>query len=406
MGPRFRVRGVLALLAMLAAGGPVSAIGAGGPIEVRSIVSVGRLEIEGGGMVDVQGNLAVIGHMGPPFATSILDVSEPSRPTVLARIAAKPGTHSHKARLCGNVLIANRERYGGWGSGAAVGLAFFDVSDPARPKEIGFLDLSGPNGGGTGVHRFQADCHRKLVYAGAGIEGYRGNIALIVDFSDPRNPREVSRWWMPGQRVAGSETAAPGTGYRAHHPNRLGNRLYVPLWMGGFAIVDIADIGKPRTVSHTDYARPSGAPTHTTLPVGHEILGRRWLVVFDEELGTGDPPAYMRIFDITDETRPVQAAAFQPPREAPPGARFGAHQPHEFVGPDNLVYAAWFAAGLRVVDIGNPRRPVEVGRYVPPSRPGRSAPQSNDVFVDPRGLIYLIDRVNGFEILRFTGKPR
>ncbi|RPI08083.1 MAG: hypothetical protein EHM71_09185, partial [Zetaproteobacteria bacterium] len=130
------------------------------------------------------------------------------------------------------------------------------------------------------------------------------------------------------------------------------------------------------------------------------------LVVFDEELGTGDPPAYMRIFDITDETRPVQAAAYQPPREAPPGVRFGAHQPHEFVGPDNLVYAAWFAGGLRVVDIGNPRRPVEVGRYVPPSRPGRSAPQSNDVFVDPRGLIYLIDRVNGFEILRFTGKPR
>jgi hypothetical protein len=31
--------------------------------------------------------------------------------------------------------------------------------------------------------------------------------------------------------------------------------------------------------------------------------------------------------------------------------------------------------------------------------PGRKAPLSNDVFVDPRGLVHLIDRDNGFDIL-------
>jgi hypothetical protein len=174
--------------------------------------------------------------------------------------------------------------------------------------------------------------------------------------------------------------------------------------MGGFAIVDIKDITKPKTVSHTNYPRPSGAPTHTTLPVGHEVLGRKWLIVFDEELGAGDPPAFMRVFDITDETRPVQVAAYQPSREARPGVRFGAHQPHESVGPDNLVYAAWFAGGLRIIDVANPHRPVEAARYVP-RRPRGQPPTSNDVFVDQRGLIYLIDRVNGLDILRFTGTP-
>jgi hypothetical protein len=355
-------------------------------------------------MVDVQGDVAVVGHMAPPHATSILDVSQPARPRVLARIPTKPGTHSHKARLCGTVLITNHERYGGRAPGGQVGLGFWDVTDPSRPRETALLGMGGPNGGGGGVHRFQADCARKLVYAGADLEGYRGNITLIVDFSDPRKPREISRWWMPGQWVAGGEHAADAAGYRTHHANRLGDRLYVPLWMGGLAIVDISDITQPRMVSHVNYPRPSGAPTHTTLPVGHEILGRKWLVVFDEELGGGDPPAFMRLFDITDEARPRQVSAYQPPRDAPPGVRFGAHQPHEFVAADNLVYAAWFAGGLRVVDMANPHHPTEVGRYLPRPVAGKRPPMSNDVFVDKRGLIYLIDRDNGLDILRFDGK--
>jgi hypothetical protein len=34
---------------------------------------------------------------------------------------------------------------------------------------------------------------------------------------------------------------------------------------------------------------------------------------------------------------------------------------------------------------------------------GQRAPQSNDVEVDTRGLIYVIDRVQGFDILEFEG---
>jgi hypothetical protein len=395
----------LVVLLLLAPGAHPPSSGAAGPADARNVELVGRLDIEGGGMVDVQGHLAVIGHMAPPHATSLLDVSDPVRPTLLARIPTTPGTHSHKARLCGSVLITNHERYGGWGPGSRVGLGLFDVSDPRRPKEIGFLEMGGRSGGGTGVHRFEADCSRKLVYAGAGLEGYQGNVTLIVDFSDPRNPIEVSRWWMPGQWTAGGEKSAAGVGYRTHHPNRMGDRLYVPLWMGGVAIVDIADIANPKTVSHLNYSRPSGAPTHTTLPVPHLIQGHRWLVVFDEDLGGGcDRPAGMWMLDITDETRPVVTAEFQPPRPARCEGRSGAHQPHEKVGRDNLVYAAWFSRGLRVIDISIPARPVEVGHYLPHFAKGRP-PLSNDVFVDHRGLIYLIDRDNGLDILRFTGRP-
>jgi hypothetical protein len=63
-------------------------------------------------MVDVKGDLAVVGHMGPPYATTLLDVADPSRPRILARIPVRAGTHSHKARLCGTILAINVELIG------------------------------------------------------------------------------------------------------------------------------------------------------------------------------------------------------------------------------------------------------------------------------------------------------
>src|SRR5208337_1161223 len=147
-----------------------------GPVSAKNIDLVGHLDIEGGGMVDVQGDLAVIGHMEPPFATSLIDVSDPAHPRLISRIPTRPGTHSHKARLCGDILVINVERYAGWKKGDKAGLAFFDISRRSEPKEIAFMEMGGDDTGGTGVHRFQLDCQRKLVYASAGAEGFQGNI--------------------------------------------------------------------------------------------------------------------------------------------------------------------------------------------------------------------------------------
>lgn len=86
-------------------------------VRTRPVTSIGRRDIEGGGMIDVRGDLAAIGHMEPPHATSILDVSEPARPRVLARIPVKPGTHSHKARRGAQ---AGRSRCRGAGIGPII----------------------------------------------------------------------------------------------------------------------------------------------------------------------------------------------------------------------------------------------------------------------------------------------
>lgn len=378
------------------------AAAAPGPVSAGNVHLVGHLALEGGGMVDVKGHLAVVGHMGPPYATTLLDVADPARPRILSRIPVRPGTHSHKARLCGNILAINVEQYGGGGEGEA-GLAFYDVGNPRHPREISFFRMGGLSTGGTGVHRFQMDCERKLLYASGSADGFQGNFVRIIDISDPAHPREAGRWWMTGQNLA-EKSAQAGTSHRIHHPLRLGDRLYVSLWHEGFAILDIADPARPRLVSHVGDRPEGGAPTHTALPVGHKILGRNWLIAFDEEMGGGNPPAHMRLYDITDERRPTLASTFHVPPDpsGKTGGRFGAHQPHEFVGTDNLVYAAWFSGGLRVVDLSNPCTPREVGHYIPKPGQGARFAESNDVFVDERGLIFLIDRANGLDILRHS----
>ena len=73
---------------------------------------------------------------------------------------------------------------------------------------------------------------------------------------------------------------------------------------------------------------------------------------------------------------------------------------------DQLVYIAYFNGGLRIVDISDPYRPEEVGYFVPEKPEGQAAVQTNDVFVDADGLIYIVDRLDGtMYVLEYTG-PR
>jgi hypothetical protein len=58
---------------------------------------------------------------------------------------------------------------------------------------------------------------------------------------------------------------------------------------------------------------------------------------------------------------------------------------------------------LRIIDVADPSAPNEVGYFVPDPAGGRTAPQSNDVMLDERGLIYMVDRWVGFDVLEYKG---
>jgi hypothetical protein len=74
------------------------------------IREVAWLDIAGGGQIVLDGNTAYVGHMDPPHGTSVLDVSDPARPRIIASIDIPHGLHSHKVRVANGIMLCNRER--------------------------------------------------------------------------------------------------------------------------------------------------------------------------------------------------------------------------------------------------------------------------------------------------------
>src|SRR5215469_400124 len=319
----------------------------------KGLRQVGSFDCPGGGQIVVAGTTAFIGHMRAPAGTSIVDVADPTHPRLLARLEMPPGAHSHKVRVDNGLMLINRER---------------NHADKNAPPE-----------------------------------NFRGGLG-IYDVTKPANPREITRWGMPGQWTGGGEEPSwQGTAHRCHHPLRQGDRLYTSYWHGGFVILDIVDMGKPRLVSSFDWSPPFACPTHTTLPLPFRLHGRSVMLVADEDVArvAPGPPACLWLVDITDERHPMPFASFQVDGldDGTPQPEFTAcHQPSEkVIGTE--IPAAWFAHGLRLIDIADPRRPQEVGHFLPDVPEGSQRVQSNDVTSDDRGLFYLLDRLRGLTIL-------
>lgn len=368
----------------------------------KGVKRVGFHDCYGGGQVYVDNGFAYIGHIHAPSGTSIVDVRDPKNPKEVVYYEMPAGTHSHKARAVNGLLVTNHEidpAGKGDTSGFKGGLGIYDVSNPLKPRKITDWVTHG-----HGVHRYDFD--GRYVYCSPTVEGYRGNIMMILDLKNPEKPQEVGRWWAPGQWTAGGETPTwKGADTRCHHPLRLGNRLYTSYWQGGFYILNIDDMSKPKLVSGLDWSPPFACPTHSCVPIPFDIFGRKFAIVADEDVQRPETalPAFMWMVDITVEEKPVPVGTFQVEGldHGNHPNNTGCHQPVEKIRGTEVPFA-WFAQGLRIIDISHPHTPREVAHYMPDPAPGAKRCQSNDVFQDERGLIYLIDRVRGLEILERT----
>ena len=369
----------------------------------EGLTEVGYFDCAGGGQIRVDGTTAYIGHMANPFGTSIVDVGDPTKPKLLSHTGMPDGTHSHKVHAQGDIMVRNHELIGpGKPDEFSTGIGIYDVSNKSNPKLISTWDTIG-----RGVHRFDFD--GRYIYFSSTVEGYRGPIMVVLDLQDPENPREVCKWWIPGQWAAGGEEYPWGDGPepRCHHPLRMGNRLYMSYWHHGAFILDIEDLSNPRLVSGFNTGPTFPHPTHTALPIPFEIGGHRHMIVADEDVAKLRPhaPAFTWIFDITDETNPIPVSSWQVGGldlvGEPQDIFTGCHQPSEIVtGP--VIPFAWFSKGIRMLDISNPHAPKEVGHFEPDPQPGCDRTCANDITVDDRGLIYVIDRLRGLHIVEQT----
>ena len=416
----------------------------------KNIKRVGHIGIPGGGQIVVDGNYAYVGHMKPPHGTTILDVADPKRPKILSMIELPDFySHTHKVRVVGDLMFTNVEQNDrhflrisdqlentrirlnetlgrqptdtefadglgidskrlpeleavlkrGYENG---GFKIYDISDKYSPKLLSHTKTYG-----FGVHRFDVD--EDYAYMSTEMEGYVGNILVNYDISNPIKPEEVSRWWMEGQHLAGGETPT-WSGYtnRLHHAMRVGNEMWAAVWHAGFRVIDVTNISSPKTIASYNYHPPFPEPTHTVMPVPNLVSGRRIAIAVDEEHAHTPPGrlhGFMWVFDVTDFSDIKALSAFDVSELDSPWSRapglFGAHQFREKID-DTLIYLTWFAGGLRVVDVADPMNPSEVAHFIPSPAGNEVAPQTNDVDVDKNGLIYLIDRNYGMDILEMT----
>ena len=359
----------------------------------------------GAGQVIVDRGYAYIAPMRDA-GTTIVDVRNPRAPTVVARLTPPPNTHCHKVQVAHGLMVVNHERLPGFtGAAFSAGIAIYDAEDPAAPRELAFFAT-----GGSGVHRFWF-VDGRYAHLSAGADGFTDQIYRIIDLRRPDRPEEAGRWWIPGQWAAGGEQPAWPAGWtvRVHGaPFITGSRCVVGCVDWGWAILDVSTLARPRLVSRHTFFPPFGDMLHTAMP----LPGRNLVVCTQEALRKHregrDREKYLWIIDAREERNPIPIAAFRvdPERHAHPEYRFGPHNIHEnrpgSLQREDRIYLTYFAGGLRIVDIADPFHPREVAWHVP-EIPG-GVPQSNDVYVDAGGLIYLVDRFDGgLEILEQNG---
>jgi hypothetical protein len=391
-----------------------------------------------GQQIMVRNGFAYIGHVCSK-GFSVIDVRDPTKPEAVNYVQNPPNTWSLHLQVHEDLLLlvhgrdmfsqpemADERNYYKPKSGThghhdapqarnwSAGMAVFDLSKPAEPRQIGFMPVQG-----VGLHRIWYTGGR-WAYASAMLEGFSDYILVIIDLQEPTRPEIVGRYWLPGMNLGAGEIAnwplAQGR-YGLHHAVVADDIAYCAWRDGCLATVDVSEKSAPRLIVHRTWSPPFGGGTHNCLP----LPDRNLLIVLDEavldNMEDGFKPIW--VFDNQVKSNPISIATFPPPDDRDylaVGGHFGPHNIYEN-RPDGfqsstLIFATYQNAGVRVYDISDKLRPIEVGACVPPApkklidpRPDRPVVlHSADVFVDRSGLCYCTDWSGaGLYIMEYLG---
>jgi hypothetical protein len=295
----------------------------------------------------------------------------------------------------------------------------YDLGDPAKPVFIRDFGLPGQQPGATTMP-IPTELHGPIslgpkgnrVYFGYGTA--RAGVVQIVDreklLNGPKEPTDANLLYPQVTRIdlppdAGAHTALP---------------------LLGMTLPEFARQKLP-----PDTPVPGGGHEHgDAVPLSTAQAHRDFVAVVSESLENEceEPRQMVRLMDVTFETRPIGASTWTVPEASGNfcgrGGRFGAHSSQENFTPiyyGRVLFVTFFNAGLRALDIRDPFNPKEIAFYIPAvtaktdkrcvgegaNERCKVAIQSNNVEVDDRGYIYVVDRANtGMHILELTGAAR
>jgi hypothetical protein len=395
--------------------------------------------------------VAFVGHHGGvsgtgapgPNGTSIVDVTDPEHPRYLTHILGEPTTPgpgesggAQMVRVMDGKDLPNADptRVFMLRSFGNSGHQIYDVTDPVNPERL----VESITGKLKDTHKSWWESGTGIAYLVSGDPAWKvRRMTKIYDLSDPTNPKFIRNFGLHGQQPGATVTPVPPD---LHGPIPRGNRVYFAYGTNKNGVIQIVDrdkllSGDPNDLKYPEIGRlemPEFWGAHTTFPVlnmtvkefAKDAFGRTrdFLVVTSESLANECKETRHLVFlvDITKEVKPFAVAAHQVAEAGgnfcSVGGRFGPHATNESFSDiyyKRIVFVSYFNAGVRAVDIRDPFRPKEVAHYIPAvtahtaPRDGKIAIQTNNVELDDRGYIYIVDRANtGLHILKLTGKAR
>ena len=382
--------------------------------------------------------------------TSILDVTDPRAPKYLHHIPGAAGEAeaggAAMVRVCAGDALPRAVK-GRWYLLRTLGrLAheIWDVTDPAKPALLTTVVA------GLGeTHKNWWECASGVGYlvSDGRPQGWRTNrMTKIYDLGDPAHPRLIRDFGLAGQEPGSTGEAPEGV----HGPIAYRDRVYFAYGTGAKGILQIVDRKKllegPAAPTRENLNAPEIGRLvmnpdwggHTSFPVlGVPIRAhagstqgttRDFVVLVSESLRNECQEVRQLTFlvDVTQPAKPQVVSTFDVPEAdfCTRGGRFGPHSSNESFTPiyyGKLVFLAYFNAGVRAVDIRDPFQPREAAFYIPAVTSNtdrrcvkvngadrcKTAIQTNNLEVDDRGYVYIVDRANtGLHILELTGAAR
>jgi hypothetical protein len=293
--------------------GPMQIIYLGHPDSIRTVATFQNANIEGAHTIEIDGHYAYLSLWGVgPRDLRILDLSNPVAPVEVGfwRHPAMPPLEPNAAS-------------------APPALGFQSCGEHAEAEARGFavpsFDEIPTIEGGTRYPDRTGPC-------GAGC-ACNGDLPAEVGYQPP-----VCGCGC-GQKNADALAGAP---LQAHDCYVKGNRLYVAMINGGFAVVDISDKTNPETLALVSY--PDA--------LSHSMWGSddgKYLFTTDELLG-----GHLRIWNVSRPSQIYQVGSFRTGDD---------RMIHNVYVRGALAYLSYYTDGLRVLDISDVRDPVEIAFY-------------------------------------------
>lgn len=380
----------------------------------------------GWGAAGLWQDYACLAQFAGTGAIAIVDISDPTSPTVVSQVDDPLVNGDCQFSADGNYMFAGAylsgfsqvdlesdpscEPFLPRGCPAGGGINVWDTHDKANPVHILFTNTGQYH---TLMVHTDPDTNETFV-----IQAYSGVIYRFDHDAPALNEVAVAQpmdhdMWVAKHPITGQQLLYTGADDD-----------------GGFTIYDFDDPTAPEPLSvwspdddpvtAEDAKRSGCCAWHRQATVDELIDGKAIAVVAGETCGTGGTLPYVMI-DVTDPTSPKAVSMWElPGRPVSTDARHLCEMsPHEFAVYDGYVATGNYHAGVWVFDIGSAERlldPVTLGYYVPAEEPAVRDPVfgAQDLtfpwnpfvwgaFFDERGYIVAGDFSSGVYILDLPG---